>query len=159
MPDLWPKDIATAKLPEPLAILKEQAAALGQKTENVVEGDVVLIEDAWTPARPDLVYAFFIVGPRLGGYRYRLLTIRCPDPVDYPVQILVEPEIFRHVPERLRVKVVLDAPPMIQEDLSERMGANVRVNSEDDFKEALKAIFNAPKTRRVVEAIIAQSTG
>jgi hypothetical protein len=156
MPDLWPDDIATAKMPVPLAILKEQATALGQKTHNVVEGEVRSVQDESRPGQSNFVYAFYIVGPALGGYRYRLLTIAYPVET-YPVEISLEPEILTYVRKELRENA-LPNTELVFDDLDDLTSRKLIARSEDAFKAALKAVFNASKTRRVIEAVIAQST-
>lgn len=151
MLDLWPKDIDIVNVTPPVAILREQAAVLGNKTKNLVLGEV-------TPAVGEtsekLLYAFFIVGPVLGGYRYRLLTIRYPVEM-YPVEIFLEPEILTHVRAELAVQVSDNALLQLLGDLT---SPALSAKSEEEFKAVLKAVFDSPKTRRVIEAIIAQST-
>ena len=39
--DLWPANIADSNLTTPVTILKEQAALLGEKTRQLVKGEVV----------------------------------------------------------------------------------------------------------------------
>ena len=61
MEDLWPKEIGTAEITSPVAILREQASLLGQKTKNLVEADV-------SPLNNDtdtIFYHFYIVAPAL----------------------------------------------------------------------------------------------
>ena len=40
IPDLWPDDIAVTSLQVPVTILRQQATLLGEKTKNLVEGEV-----------------------------------------------------------------------------------------------------------------------
>lgn len=40
MIDLWPEDFASVGERSPISILKEQAAYLGKRTKNLVEGKV-----------------------------------------------------------------------------------------------------------------------
>src|ERR1700757_1172312 len=64
--DLWPSNIADTTLVTPVSILKEQAELLGQKTRQLVKGEV------GTGATGHLfVHAFFLAAPTL-GYRYEL---------------------------------------------------------------------------------------
>ena len=45
MVDLWPEDIAVyTKLRSPATILREQASLLGDRTQNLVEADVVQLD-------------------------------------------------------------------------------------------------------------------
>ena len=39
--DLWPENIADSNLVTPVSILKQQAALLGEKTRQLVKGEVV----------------------------------------------------------------------------------------------------------------------
>src|SRR5580704_15217123 len=67
--DLWPTNIADANLLTPVTILKEQAALLGEKTRQLVTGEVA------TPATGNLfVHHFYIVAPTL-NYKYELFSI------------------------------------------------------------------------------------
>jgi hypothetical protein len=66
--DLWPANIADSKLTTPVAILKEQAALLGEKTKQLVKGEVS------TQTTGNLfVHHFYIVAPTL-NYKYELFT-------------------------------------------------------------------------------------
>ncbi len=66
--DFWPDNIADSKLTTPLAILKEQAALLGEETKQLVTGEVVT-----GVLGPLFVHSFYIVAPTL-RYRYELFT-------------------------------------------------------------------------------------
>jgi hypothetical protein len=72
--DLWPKDISVSDLVSPVTVLKEQAALLGTKTKNLVEGKVELSESGGN----QFVYVFYLVAPALKNYRYRLLSVAYP---------------------------------------------------------------------------------
>lgn len=83
--DLWPDDISQpADIQTPLFILKEQAAFLGQKTNNLVEGQV-----ATDPTNTGFIHTFYLVAPALGGYKYGLFKVA--HPIDlYPASINFE---------------------------------------------------------------------
>jgi hypothetical protein len=67
--DLWPANIADSRLTTPVAILKEQAALLGEKTKQLVKGEVV------TQTTGNLfVHHFYLVAPTL-NYKYELFTV------------------------------------------------------------------------------------
>jgi len=69
MSDLWPANIADSNLVAPVSILKLQAASLGEKTRQLVTGDVV------TQTSGNLfVHYFYLVAPTL-SYRYELFHI------------------------------------------------------------------------------------
>src|SRR5262245_4360896 len=78
--DLW-----GTLIPEPhrtpVAILREQAALLGTKTEHLIEAEVTTsIQDQ------RFVHGFDIVVPGLDGYRYQLFRIS-HGPEIYPVDV------------------------------------------------------------------------
>jgi hypothetical protein len=138
MIDLWPDDITTrtSLLKPPMTILKEQGTLLGRKTRNIVEGLVVK-----TPhiTSQDFGYTFYLVGPALGDYRYRLLAISFPVSI-YPVMIGTDEDIFGELPAEMKAE------------------ENTLVaDSEEEFMEILRAIFATQKVRQVIGAIIAQS--
>ena len=67
--DLWPANIADSRLTTPVAILKEQAALLGEKAKQLVKGEVT------TQTTGDLfVHHFYLVAPTL-NYKYELFTV------------------------------------------------------------------------------------
>jgi hypothetical protein len=70
MPEnLWPDNIADSNLITPVTVLKQQAALLGEKTRQLVKGEVV------TQASGNLfVHYFYIVAPTL-SYKFELFTL------------------------------------------------------------------------------------
>jgi len=58
-----------------VAILREQAALLSQKTKGFLEGEVVTRAERGRNARPFL-HEFRIRAPALGDYRYELFDVR-----------------------------------------------------------------------------------
>ncbi len=67
--DLWPGNIAESNLVSPVTILKEQAVLLGEKTKQLVQGEVD------TQAVGNMItHRFSIVAPTM-NYRYELLKI------------------------------------------------------------------------------------
>jgi hypothetical protein len=79
IPDLWP-EIDQSQVVPPVAILREQAALLGKKTNHLLEGRVD------TRSTPDgrFVHSFYIVAPTLDDYTYKLFEIE-HDADQYPV--------------------------------------------------------------------------
>jgi hypothetical protein len=69
-PDLW-GDIQVAAIRTPAAILREQAALLGQKTQNVIEARV----DTETYDK-DFHHYFRLIVPALDNYTYELFSVR-----------------------------------------------------------------------------------
>jgi hypothetical protein len=67
--DLWPSNIADSKLVPPVALLREQAALLGRKTRQLIDGEVT------TDTTGALfVHHFYIAAPTL-QYRFELFTV------------------------------------------------------------------------------------
>ncbi|MGC2111434.1 MAG: hypothetical protein WA655_18105 [Candidatus Korobacteraceae bacterium] len=67
--DLWPSNIADANLTTPVTILKQQGALLGDKTRQLITGEVV------TQTTGNLfVNSFYISAPTL-GYKYELFQV------------------------------------------------------------------------------------
>ncbi|MCX7112586.1 MAG: hypothetical protein WCI11_02345 [Candidatus Methylumidiphilus sp.] len=85
--DLWPVDLAVEPTDKaPLLILREQAAKLGEKTSNIIEGVVTADPNA---DGESLDVRLSIVAPALGGYEYVLLRLVQP-PDLYPVSLEFE---------------------------------------------------------------------
>ncbi len=76
---LWPADFGTLAVRTPVSILREQGAALGRQTSNIVAGRVV------TEGSPNFVHRFLLYCAPL-GYQTELLTIRHGIEL-YPVSI------------------------------------------------------------------------
>jgi hypothetical protein len=82
--DFWPDDIGQTDLRTPVALLREQAAALGEKTRNVVTAEVE--SESVPPSDEKLfTYSLYLVAPAI-RYRYQLLTIRHPITL-YPISV------------------------------------------------------------------------
>ena len=83
IPDLWPEDINDeSNLVMPIQILREQAAALTQRTKGIIEGEVR------SPKSSDdsFVHEFVLVAPTLDGYAHRLIVI-IHTIAGYPVEV------------------------------------------------------------------------
>ena len=73
--DLWPENIADSTMLTPVTILKQQAALLGEKTKQLVTGEVVTqAQEFGNPMVLPFVHHFNIVAPTL-GYKYELFTV------------------------------------------------------------------------------------
>jgi hypothetical protein len=98
-PDLW-GDLEVAPIRTPVAILKEQAAVLGQKTRNVVEARV---ETSLT-YNSHFVHSFSLVVPALDNYEYQLFKVQHAIdlyPVETPNQSLNnEPRVYGLAPNK-----------------------------------------------------------
>jgi hypothetical protein len=67
--DLWPANIADSNLTTPVTILKEQAALLGEKTRQLVKGEVV------TQTTGSLLFHYFYIAAPTLNYRFELFNI------------------------------------------------------------------------------------
>ena len=70
--DLWPVNIAETNMVTPVAILREQAALLGDKTRQLVTGEVQT-----TTVGTTFVHSFNVAAPTL-NYRYELFRVKHP---------------------------------------------------------------------------------
>lgn len=147
--DLWPDDIAVVEpVITPLSILKEQGQALEERTKNILEVKVLLCSsvDSYRSIDPnesnnlsEFAYSFSIVAPLLGNYRYELFRIQ-HNIVLYPVHVSFD-------------KIYLSNSFRYQHPHEEAFQAN----NETDFKYILSEIFKADYTRKIINALIAQS--
>jgi hypothetical protein len=69
--NLWPDDIADTAFVTPVSILKEQAAALGEKTGQLVVGEVLSSSSGDT-----FYHRFVISAPALGNYNFELFSLQ-----------------------------------------------------------------------------------
>jgi len=121
--DFWPDDIGQSELRAPVALLREQAAALGEKTKNVVTAEVASSSESGS-----IVHDLYIVAPAI-HYRYQLLTIRHPLLL-YPMQARVPSTILW-----------------------------TTLESEEEFIHWLKTTLTSDRTKKAIQAMIAQSQG
>lgn len=133
MIDLWPDDIQAVRVKAPATILREQATLLGQRTKNIVTAEVVrcVSIDAFR-------FAFYIVGPAVDNYRWRLFTMSHSVSY-YPLTLELAPGILQEL---------YDAAPH---------GAIRTISSRNEFLIELRKVFSADKTLRVIRAILALS--
>ena len=139
MTDLWPKTIGTVKKKSPVAILREQASLLGQKTQNLLQAQV-----KGGPAvdrGTSFFYYFDIVAPALDNYKYELFTIE-HDIMFYPLIIFVENDIYLEIEKLNKFEQTTDD--------------TFEIKSEKEFLEILKVILGSEKTRRIVIALLSQ---
>ncbi len=76
--DLWPVNVTESNMVAPVAILWEQAALLGDKTKQLVTGEVQT-----TTVGNLFVHRFCVAAPTL-NYRYELFRVQHPA-VFYPL--------------------------------------------------------------------------
>jgi hypothetical protein len=85
--DLWPDDFGTMDTPSPGPLLREQAAQLGRRTNNVVEAEVEIKVETDFLGTDRLVHRFYLKAPLL-SYHYLLFTVMHEVAEEYPVEIV-----------------------------------------------------------------------
>jgi hypothetical protein len=78
--DFW-GEIEATTVRTPLSILREQAAALGPRTKNLVEAKVETRNNGGK-----FIHAFELVVPSLDNYTYQLFEVQHP-PELYPIEL------------------------------------------------------------------------
>ncbi len=81
--DLWPAEFGYEDLTPPVTILRQQATILGQRTRNLVEGDVV----TGSSSERHFLHTFYLVAPAMDGYRHCLFTVR-HEITFYPLDVI-----------------------------------------------------------------------
>ncbi|GAB4202400.1 MAG: hypothetical protein OHK0022_25560 [Roseiflexaceae bacterium] len=136
MEDLWPDDISFNAIKAPVAILKEQAALLGKKTNKIVTAKITRrTNETFKP----FMYTFHLVAPALQNYHYRLFSIG-HDINLYPVTF--------HIDTDIRKELHPGKEPF-----------EFTAENEDDFISLLRQILKSKKTKFIIESILAQSLG
>jgi len=128
--DLWPADVGTSTIVPPLAILRRQAVALGERTQGLLEGQVETLTKGDT-----FIQVFYIVAPSL-SYRYRLFEVQ-HGVAGYPVFFVNE-----------------DRRPVFP-----RFGtgpAPLKLDTPDEFVDWLKQVLNSDEIKRVVGSLLSQ---
>lgn len=128
--DLWGDLSFAENIRTPVTILREQAALLGQKTNNMLEGEVSVERSSAKP-RDQFLALFFIVAPLLNKYRYHLLSVQYPLTKMYPL-------------------IVFDNS---SDDSSEK----ITCADEASFAQALGQIFIQPEVKKILSSLISQS--
>ncbi len=146
--NLWPTDIeAHSGQLSPVAILKQQAALLGERTKNLVEAEV---ETKATDYQRQLQHWFYLVAPALDFYKYPLFRVEHPAIRFYPLSIKLAKVTSKPGTEEKGLNAF--------EGIRTRQQAGMlRVKSEDEFKAHLKTIFAATETKKIIQSLIDQS--
>jgi len=168
--DLWPNDIADrypaggsaadgtaaevgtrGTLRSPVVILHEQAALLGEKTGEVVQGQVVKGKGLPPGEAGEMmfVYELGITAPALPGYVCPLVTI-VHGRAFYPVDVFVAEEVME--------ELVACVPALGTDPRWEVFGEMKYVHAftEEAFQEVLRIVLGAYATRQVVAALLSQ---
>ncbi|WP_040760586.1 hypothetical protein [Spirosoma panaciterrae] len=127
MQNLWP-DFAIEPTKSPKAILKEQAGYLMAKTNNVLSADV----DTST-YQNNLIHKFYVVAPAMNNYRFEVFYIVHKIINFYPLSIYWYPE---------------ENDPYKE---------SIEINSDEELINALRKIFNAPTTVKIISSLLSQS--
>lgn len=143
IPDLWPEIEQSREVP-PVAILREQAALLGKKTNHLLEGRV------GTAVTPEgrFVHSFYIVAPALDDYTYKLFEIE-HGANPYPVEAagLERPGALPHVGPACEADEVEFMSPV---------NIGVSLESEQELLDHIRKILNSDGTKRVIGNLLAQ---
>ena len=126
IPDLWP-DLEQSQVIPPVAILREQAAALGKKTNYLLEGRVQTANVGEGKFR----HIFSIDAPALDNYTYDLFWIE-HGADQYPVA----------------------APSLLPKDVFGPVTKTIQ--SQDDLVDYIRRVLNSEKTKKVVSSLLAQ---
>lgn len=134
MSDLWPEDLQVEAVKVPAAILKEQAAALSERTKNLLQGRVVAEPgtDPTDATADQFTWHFQLFAPAL-NYTYDLFSIN-HDIELYP--LIIETE---------------------DEELAEEYDDDISISDEEELLKLLRRIFSSVRTRRIVRALVAQA--
>lgn len=137
MSDLWPKDIARTAMRAPVAILREQAARLEEKTQHLVKAEVLTsgLDSQYISSRAVFAHYFYLLAPALD---YRFLLFTATHAIDlYPVDFDLDEDLAKEL-----------LPKNGKETLS--------AQTEDELVKILGKVLNSGKAKRVVHALLAQ---
>jgi hypothetical protein len=124
-----------------VALLKEQAALLGQKTQNLVTARVGV--SRFSSNENEFAFEFVLQAPALGDYSYVLFAILYGIEI-YPVEFFVAREFFKERPPGIRVD---ESGPDLE----------VTAENEEQLITVLRLILQSERTRQIVQGILAQS--
>jgi hypothetical protein len=116
--DLWPAGLGEGMV-TPVSILREQAALLGPKTNQLVKAEVVTRIEG-----PTIIHLFQIVVPTMDNYKYELLKV-WHDVILYPVTLAWE-------------------------------GMGYSLADESQFRDKLASALGSDRTRKLINALLAQ---
>lgn len=157
MQDLWPENITEITYKSPLAILKEQAKFLGEKTNNLIVASVGKVSSV----NQQFAYQFYIVAPTL-DYLYRLFSIQYGvEP--YPLEVIMNEALAEEMGgERIEEREELAriwGDNLAQTLFGERpkpIRYVVVAGSEEQFIAILQKLFESKHTRQVVASLLSQ---
>lgn len=135
--DLWPDDIASVTVISPKTIVEEQGKILGQKTNNLIVGE--LTKNDYLSRSYKLFYDFYLYCSSL-NYSYDLFKLSFDPAENYPVDIKPDSMILK--------ESFVDFPKTNNDE--------VIAKSEEELIEILRKIFSSSKTRKVIAGILSQ---
>lgn len=138
--DLWPDDIASVTVISPKTIVEEQGKILGQKTNNLIVGELKR-EDSLSLNPSRFPYDFSLYCSSL-NYRYDLFRFIFDVTENYPVYIKPDAMILK--------ESFVDFPN------KNNNNDGVIAESEEELIEVLRKIFSSSKTRKVIAGILSQ---
>jgi hypothetical protein len=145
--DLWPPDLVIASIVTPAAILRAQAALLGERTKGVLEGVVET-----SSVGSDIYHRFVIKVPALGNYRYALFSVHHPVTL-YPVFIDEEPATPRST-------FMPDFSSMPEfSSLGDRLDKASGLKNEEALREWLRRTLGSDATKHIIANLYAQASG
>lgn len=130
MPSLWPDDIvAVSTAVQPVHILREQAAHLGEMTKGLVTGLVNTYASG-----ESFIHTFSLICPSLDNYTFKLFDVN--HRIDtYPVTIVVPIDPANY------------SGPSFQE---------ISCQNEEAFAEQLRNVLATPRVKKFVKALLTQ---
>ncbi len=131
--DLWPSDLGIASVVTPAAILRSQAAFLGEKTRGILEAVVET-----SSVGNEIFHRFVIKVPALGNYRYALFSVHHPVEL-YPV--LVSEDATRSSGSGI---IPIEG---------------MRLPDEEALRTWLRGVFASEATKRIIASLYAQASG
>lgn len=156
IPNLWPTETVSVSTLSPLAILRTQAANLTELTHGLLIGEVItddLLEEG-------VYHHFDMIAPALDGYRHRILTVKHDPSMLYPVSysVAIRSSIVAP-PARVKMGAAIATGVDLSGVLTPRNSKAIGpvANTESEFIEALREVFNSGYVLSVINSLIARS--
>lgn len=153
IPSLWPDDIRVDLVP-PVAVLRAQAAKLGQITQGILDADVTTV----TGEKDFVVHRLDLIAPALAGRRYRALTVT--HRADY-YPVVLEADCFRPKTRAAAFDDPYRAAFAVAgaEELTWPRPNDWRPTTadQDDFLKKVGEVLRSKEVRSVIESMIALS--
>ena len=144
--DLWPSDLGIASIVTPAAIIRAQAALLGERTKGVLEG---IVETSSVGS--DIYHRFVIKVPTLGNYRYALFSVHHPATL-YPVFIDEEPVVPRS-------PFMPDFSSVPEFSLVDGFAKASGLQDEEALRKWLRRTLGSDATKHIIANLYAQASG